>query len=313
MTDINTATLRDLNLSTETTTVLDALAAIETRLPAIPEDLERYAKLFDRLPPLLDLRDQALVHARQYARFLALAEADPTALEQRVDAGNALAILAHADEIAMLLMPAISSEDRVARAMVSRERDEQYRSGRGVHATELMMRALQRHGSSNIVGLTRDGRVPPEHQETETRFRGEVYGHTLGAASTAPGGYRLEDALALEAWFKRPPKLSALLNEARVHLGFVDAWSEPEEVSPYWFGATRGAVILAYAKLCQVGLWPARNMDDLVAKLDAERLICERNCDPDHMRALVEIALCVGHRIARQGPPFITALSGVEL
>lgn len=313
MTDINTATLRDLNLSTETMTVIDALAAIETRLPDIPDDLERYARLFDRLPPLLDLRDRALVHARQFARFLALAEADPSALEQRVDTGNALAILAHASEIAMLLMPAISPEDRVARAMLSRERDEQYRSGRGVHATELMMRALQRHRSSDIMGLPRDGRGPPEHQETATRFRGEVYGHALEGASTAPGGYRLEDALALEAWFNQPPDLAVLLDEAKMQLGLVDTWSEPDEVGPYWYGATRGALILAYAKLCRVGLWPARTTDDLVVKLDAERLISGRNGDPDHMRALVEIALGVGRRIARQGPPFITALSGVEL
>ncbi|WP_066734731.1 MULTISPECIES: hypothetical protein [Hyphomicrobiales] len=313
MTDINTATLRDLNLSSETAVVIDELAAIEMLLPKTDDDLERHAMLFDRLPPLLDLRDRALVHAEQYARFLALAEADPSALEERVDTGNALAILAHAGEIAMLLVPAISPEDRVAHAMLARERDEQYRSGRGVHTTELMMRALQRHRTSDIMGLTRDGRVPPEHRETATRFRGEVYGHALEGARTAPSSYRLEDALALEAWFNQPPDLAALLNEAKTHLRSVDAWSEPDEAGPYWYGATRGALVLAYAKLCQVGLWPARNTDDLVAKLDAERLICERNCDPDHMRALVEIALGVGRRIAWQGAPFISALSGVEL
>lgn len=312
MTDNNSATLRDLNLSSETAIVIDELAAIETLLPETNDDLERHAMLFDRLPPLLDLRDRALVHAQQYARFLTLAEADPSALEERVDTGNALAVLAHAGEIAMLLVPAISPEDRVARAMLSRERDEQYRGGRGVHATELMMRALQSN-SSDTPGLSRDERVPPEHQETATRFRGEVYGHALEGDGTAPGGYRLEDALALEAWFRQPPDLVALLDEARAHLGEVDAWSESDEVGPYWYGATRGALVIAYAKLCRVGLWPARSADDLIAKIEAERLISGRNCDPDHMLALVEIALGVGRRIARQGLPFITTLSGVEL
>lgn len=312
MTDINTATLRDLNLSSETSFVIDELAAIETLLPDVSDDLERHAALFDRLPPLLDLRDRALVHAEQYARFLALAEADPAALEQRVDTGNALAVLAHAGEIAMLLVPAISPEDRVARAMLSRERDEQYRGGRGVHATDLMMRALQ-NNSSDTPGLTRDGRVPPEHQGTATRFRAEVYGHALERDGTAPGGYRLADALALEAWFRQPPDLVALLDEARAQLGSVDVWSESDEVGPYWYGATRGALVLAYAKLCRVGLWPARSADDLVAKIETERLISGRNGDPDHMRALVEIGLGVGRRIARQGLPFITTLSGVEL
>jgi hypothetical protein len=312
MTDINTATLRDLNLLSETAVVIDELAAIETLLPETDDDLERHAMLFDRLPPLLDLRDRALIHAQQYARFLALAEADPSALDQRVDTGNALAFIAHAGEIAMLLVPAISPEDRVARAMLSRERDEQYRGGRGVHATDLMMRALQSN-SSDTPGLSRDGRVPPEHQETATRFRGGVCGQALEGDSTAPDGYLLEDALALEAWFRQPQDLVALLDGARAHLGSVDAWSESDEVGPYWYGATRGALVLAYAKLCRVGLWPARSADDLVAKIEAERLISGRSCDPDHMRALVEIALGVGRRIARQGPPFITTLSGVEL
>lgn len=312
MTDINTATLRDLNLSSETSFVIDELAAIETLLPDVSNDLERHAALFERLPPLLDLRDRALVHAEQYARFLALAVADPSALKERVDTGNALAILAHAGEIAMLLVPAISPEDRVAHAMLSRERDEQYRGGGGVHATDLMMRALQSN-SSDTPGLTRDGRVPPEHQETATRFLGGVYGQALEGDSTAPDSYRLEDALALEAWFRQPPDLVALLDDARARLGSVDAWSGSDEIGPYWYGATRGALVLSYAKLCRVGLWPARSADDLIAKIEAERLISGRSCDPDHVRALFEIALGVGRRIARQGLPFITTLSGVEL
>ena len=47
--------------------------------------------------------------------------------------------------------------------------------------------------------------------------------------------------------------------------------------------------------------------------MGVERLISERLSDPDSMRALVEIALGVGRRIARQGPPFVTVLGGVEL
>ena len=74
-----------------------------------------------------------------------------------------------------------------------------------------------------------------------------------------------------------------------------------------------GALILAYARLCRIGLWPARSSDDLIVKMEVERLVSERAADPDAMRALVEIALGVGRRIARQGPPFVTVLSGVEL
>ena len=53
--------------------ILDELARLETQLPDIPGDQERHAALLERLPPLLDLRGRALVHAQQYERFLTLA------------------------------------------------------------------------------------------------------------------------------------------------------------------------------------------------------------------------------------------------
>ena len=78
-------------------------------------------------------------------------------------------------------------------------------------------------------------------------------------------------------------------------------------------GGCRGALILAYARLCRIGLWPARSSGDLIAKMEVERLISERAADPDPMHAAVEIALGVGRRIAKQGGRFVTVLGGVEL
>lgn len=313
MTDIVASTLYDLRFSTGTRIVVDELAAFETLLPDGSDDLERHAALFDRLPPLLTLRGRALHHSRQYERVLALAEADPSALDQRVDTANALAVLGHAGEIAMLLVPPISPEDRFARTLLSQERSLQYADGGGVHATELMMRALRGLGSSHTMGLTRDGRVPPELAELARRFRGgAICGDGVAGNTSVHGAYRLADAPALEAWFNEPPDLISLLDEAKACLASVDVWSEQESIGPHWYGAIGGARVLAYARLCRIGLWPARSHDDLVVKMEVERLICERAVDPDHMRALVEIALGVGRRIARQGPPFMTVLGGVE-
>lgn len=314
MTDIVASTLHDLRLSTDTRIVIDELAAIEPLLPDGSDDLERHAALFERLPSLLTLRGRALQHSRQYERFLALAEADPSALEARVDTGNALAVLAHAGEIAMLLVPPISPEDRFARTLLSQERSLQYADGGGVHAAELMMRALRGPGSSHTMGFTRDGRIPPELAELARRFRGGAICGDAGESETSVhGAYRLEDAPALEPWFNDPPDLISLLDEAKASLASVDAWSEKEDIGPHWYGAISGAQVLAYTRLCRIGLWPARSQDDLVVKMAVERLICERSVDPDQMRALVEIALGVGRRIARQGPPFVARLSGVEL
>ena len=144
MTDNTAPSLRDLVFETDSKPVLDELAALDWLLPEMPDALERHAALLERLPPILDLRGRAMMHAREYQRFLTLAEGDPSALEHMVDIGNALAILAHAGEIAMLLVPPGSSEDRFARALLAKERGEQYRSGDGVHDPALMKRALRR-------------------------------------------------------------------------------------------------------------------------------------------------------------------------
>jgi hypothetical protein len=313
MTDVVASSLRDLSFSTSTVTVVDELAGFDALAPALSNECERYAALLERLPPILDLRGRALVHALQYERFLALAEADPSALEARVDTANALAILAHAGEIAMLLVPPGTTEDRFAKAMLAKERAHQYGAGSGVHDPELMNRALLRRpfADRNLwFGIS--ARVPIGMEMAARRVRGEVLPerHENG---TGPGVYHLEDAHALEAWFDNPPDLAVLLDEARALFASIEAWSEPDEPGPFWYGATRGALILAYARLYRIGLWPARSPDDLVAKMEVERLVSERAADPDPMRALVEIALRVGRRIARQGGRFLTRLGGVEL
>lgn len=310
---IPTSSLRDLTFSTSTVAVVDELAGFDALLPDLPDAVKRHAALLERLPPLLDLHGRALAHARQYQRVLALAEADPSALEDRVRTANALAVLAHAGEIAVLLVPAISPEDRFAKAMLSNERSRTYDSGRGVHDPALMKRALGRSLGDGSDRFVIGARVQPELAEAAQRISGAVLPKPGACDGSVAGVHILEDAYALEAWFDAPPDLSVLLNDARTLFASIEAWSELEDAGPSWYGATRGALILAYARLCRVGLWPARHDDDLVAKIGVERLISERVADPDFMRAIVEIALGVGRRIARQGPPFLTHITGVEL
>ena len=313
MTDPVARSLRELTLSTAMIPILDELAGLEMCLPAMPDAMERHAALLERLPPVLDLRGRALVHGQHYERFLALAEADPSALEDRVDTANALAILAHAGEIAMLLVPAASDEDRFARAMLSKERLEQYGAGHGVHETEVMHRALRQGVRRGGYRLVIGSRIPADMEEPARRFNGVILPQPGSGDGSGPGVYPLEEALSLEAWFTAPPDLTALLDQAQALLATIEAWSDADEPGPRWIGARHGALILAYARLCRVGLWPARSAADLIAKQELEDLLAERIHDPDSMRALVEIALGVGRRIARQGPPFVTRLGGVEL
>ena len=313
MTDYIAPSLRDLVFTTDTVPVIDELAALDRLLPELPDELERHATLLERLPPILDLRGRALVHAQQYERFLTLAEADPAALEHMVDIGNALAVLAHAGAIAMLLVPPGSAEDHFAKAMLVKERGQQYRAGNGVHDPVLMARALRRSFADSNPRLVIGAHVPRGMEEAAQRFSGAVLPQPEAGDGSGPDVYHLEHGLALETWFDDPPDLALLLDEARALLSSIEAWSQAEPPSPFWYGARRGALILAYARLCRIGLWPARSSGDLIAKMEVERLISKRAADPDAMRALVEIAIGVGRRIARQGGRFVTVLGGVEL
>ena len=313
MTDTTAPTLRDLVFTTDSVPITDELSALDGLLPDMPDEVERHAGLLEQLPPLLDLRERALVHVREYQRFLTLAEADPSALEHFVDIGNAVALLAHAGEIAMLLVPPGSPEDHFAMAMLAKERGEQYRRGEGVHDGKLMERALRRSFADSHPRLVIGARIPPGMQDAARRFRGAVLPHAINGDSNSANVYLLEHGLALEDWFDKPPDLAILLDEARQLFAEIETWSQAEPPSPFWYGARRGALILAYARLARIGIWPARGSDDLVVKMEVERLISGRAADPDPMRAAVEIALGVGRRIARQGGRFVTVLGGVEL
>ncbi|WP_089174474.1 hypothetical protein [Bosea sp. AS-1] len=313
MTDTTAPTLRDLVFTTDSVPVIDELAALDALLPEMSDELERHATLLERLPPLLDLRGRAIVHARDYQRFLTLAEADPSALEYMINIGNALALLAHAGEIAMLLVPPGSPEDHFARAMLAKERGEQYRKGDGVHDAKLIERALRRSFADSHPRLVIGSCIPPGMEEAAQRFSGAVLPQPGAGDGSGPDVYHLEHGLALETWFDDPPDLALLLDETRTLLSSIEAWSQAEPPSPFWYGARRGALILAYARLCRIGLWPARSSDDLIVKMEVERLITERAGDPNAMRALVEIALSVGRRIAKQSGRFVTVLGGVEL
>ena len=89
MTDYIAPSLRDLVFTTDTVPVIDELAALDRLLSELLDELERHAVLFERLPPILDLRGRALVHTRESERFLVLAEADPPC------AGEAMFCLMH--------------------------------------------------------------------------------------------------------------------------------------------------------------------------------------------------------------------------
>ncbi|MDX3810501.1 MAG: hypothetical protein QHC89_29440, partial [Bosea sp. (in: a-proteobacteria)] len=120
-----------------------------------------------------------------------------------------------------------------------------------------------------------------------------------------PGIHVLEQASSLEAFFDAPPDFSELFDHANQLLGKHDRLQVRPLPSETAHTASEGMLILAYAKLLRIAIWPARSEGDLATKIAARALVDERNADPDRNRALFTIAMGQGETIARQSDRFM--------
>lgn len=308
-------TLSELKLDPIVFPVTDDLAGLERLLPDAPDAIERFAILAGQTPSILDIRGRAVTHEMQMDRLVALAGNDPVGLEARVDTANALAILAHAGQIAQMLVPARTEQDRWAQAEVARERKRI--AGRSKSRRDA---ALLRRACSGAPPRIKEHRLASPTALSDTvhamaRFVGAILPEPTddrGARIGEPGAYRLEDAHSLEAYFAEPPNLAELVAAADALLERSDGWSRADHPAGMVDDAVRAAQMLAYARLARAGLWPARSAGDLQAKAEAGAIIARRRTDPDHLRALVLLALDVGHIIARQSDRF-SSNSAIEL
>ena len=66
-----------------------------------------------------------------------------------------------------------------------------------------------------------------------------------------------------------------------------------------------GGLVLAYARLIRIALWPARNAADVATKIAARDLVRARDADPDRLGALWEIAFGQGETVAGQSNRFL--------
>lgn len=312
---MSSSMLSDLKLASVTFPISDELAGLERLLPDGPDEIERFAILAGQTPSILEIRGRAVAHEMQMDRLVALAGDDPIGLEAHVDTANALAVLAHAGQIAQMLVPARTEQDRWAQAEVAHERKRAARRSKSRRDAALLRRAcsgapprIKEHRlasptalSDSVTAMARFvGAILPEPTDDRSARTGE------------PGVYRLEDAHGLEAYFAAPPDLAKLAAGAGALLERSDGWSRADHSAGKIDDAVQAAQVLAYARLARVGLWPARSASDLQAKADAETIVARRSTDPDHLRALVLLALDVGHTIARQSDRF-RSIQTVEL
>lgn len=308
---MNTNTRRDELLSTITLDpavhpVVDDLAGLERLVPEAPSEAESLALFRHQLPSLLALRGRGQAHTEQVRRLIGLIALEKDQVEAWIDTANALTILTNASNLALLLLPARNEDDAWAREQFARN----------------LLRHVRRHGDGEDVALVSRavGGLPrrPAHIsmpagadairemiETMARRVGALQLRPEAAEPGVPAVHTLEKAGSLKAYFEAAPDLAGLFGSAQRLLGLVDGLQAVIEPDAVTIDAIEGGLILAYARLIRVALWPARYYDDVSAKAAARDLVRSRDADPERLGALWEIALGQGETVAGQSNRFL--------
>lgn len=311
---MKTTTRRDELLSTIVIAsspypVTDDLAALERLVPVAPTEIESLAIFRCQLPRLLELRGRGQAHTEQVRRLIGLLAREKNQVETWIDVANALTIMTNASNLALLLLPARSEDDIWARDQFGRN----------------LLRHARRNGDGEDIALARravgdlskrpaaltlpeGAEAISEMIETMARRVGALQPKPEVPAPGAPSTHSLEQADSLKAWFDAAPDLAGLFGGAQQVLALVDSLRGIAEPDAMTADAIEGGLILAYARLIRVALWPARYYDDVSAKIAARDLVRARNADPGHLGALWEIAFGQGETVAGQSSRFLNAI-----
>ncbi|CAH1680389.1 conserved hypothetical protein [Hyphomicrobiales bacterium] len=304
--------LSDIVLDPSLYPVTDELAAMERLVPEAPSAMERYALFWNGRPALLPIRARSVAHAAELTRFIGLAYNSMDEIEPNLDSCNALSILLNAANLAMMLITPRGTDDAWARAAFAATLRRQARRLRGARFQHQVDRILRRD-DAGFPDAVADRYAP-----------GDKIAHAIArAAASSDAGplphvategeaavFTLEHAPSLQRWFDRGVDLADLLSGVRELFAQVmtwtRAWRSTAKERRLAVDAIAGARLLAFARLCRIGLWPARNADEVMVKREALRLLVAYRSEPDAMRALAELAFDRGELLAQQSERFCT-------
>jgi hypothetical protein len=286
--------------------VTDDLAGLESLLPEAPSEAEQLAIFRSQLPPLLDLRGRGQAHTEQVQRLIKALAKEPHLVETWIDTANALTILTNSAHLALMQLPARTEDDIWTRQQFGRHLLNRARAHGDREDIALARRVIGKLPRLERTNLLRDPEGVKEMLATMLRRAAALRpAPTIDGEAGKPGVHTLEQADSLEAFFAAAPDLGDLLDQARTLLAWMDSAQAPGLGDEGDEAAHEGALILAYARLMRVALWPARNATDVAAKTAARALVDERSADPDRHRALFAIAWGQGETIAGQSLRFI--------
>lgn len=286
--------------------VVDDLAGLERLVPVAPSEAESLAVFRNQLPGLLEIRGRGRAHAEQVHRLIDLFAREPEQVETWIDVANAMAVLTNASHLALLLLPARSEDDAWARKQFGRHllhHARQNGDGEEIALARRAVGALPRRPAHLILPSSTDdiGAMI----ETMARRVGAIQPKPAAVEPGAPSVHTLEQADSLKAFFAAAPDLTALLDGARHLFALVDGLRGAEVPDGMTGAAIEGGLVLAYARLLRIALWPARNTADVAAKISTRDLVRARDADPDGLGALWEIAFGQGESVAGQSSRFL--------
>lgn len=283
--------------------ILDDLEALEFYGDDDQGHLRRLSTLWRWQPSLVQVRARAQFHAAELRRLIQIAEADDQQRSENLATACALSLLVNLANAATFLIRPASADDEQAMLSFSRAfRRSADRSGK----------PQEQHFAERILGgafvvMSDEGRSRRDPAASVARFiaqsRADHGAEALlaNASSHRPAFYPIEGARSLQLWFQTGVDLADLLDGARAlfHIVNVAERMRGADQDPQIIDAIKGARLLAYARICRIGLWPAQDADDLAVKQATSKLMTTRMRDGDRHLAIAQWAMGLGDAMGR--------------
>lgn len=262
--------------------VTDELEALERLMDDDAPPLRRFATVWQGRPSLVAIRARARFHTDELGRLLGqVREGQITATGDVLICAKALALLIDSANVATILIAPRDDEDHRALASFRRALRAQAKRSRD---TALRYQTDTICGGAFVAMSEQDLRQPRLPQASPDG---------LSARTGEAAAYPVALAPSLQLWLETGIDPGDLLAGACAVLAQVDLWRRVQRrvsESALLDAAIRGAMLLAYARLARLVLWPARDPDEIAIQRAALDLIAPRHRDPEHLRAAIEWA-----------------------